>query len=171
MHKSNKRGLSLNLIAFIIVSIFFFGFEVVASNTNDKKTVKMNVVLEQPSEGKFFLNIALTNTAKVPLSFYQHDLPWEFRYSLQVLAVKAFLPEGILEESLPVVDPGGLKEVQLKPDETLHGKISLDKRFHALAQDAKKQDIIIFWTYQLELVDGSQLDRLGGWLLIPKQLN
>jgi len=171
MHKKINNGLLLNFCICLIGSaLYFFGLGIDASQANGENAIKMSVVLEHSIDEEFILNVSLTNVANVPLNIYQGALPWEFRYNLQLLAVKAFLPEGILEEALPVVDPGGLKEIQMQPGEMLRGTISLNERFNTLSQDVKKRDIIIFWTYQLETVNGTKLDRLGGWLMIPKIL-
>ena len=120
-----------------------------------------------PSPKETTLEIGLTAKGAKPIRLYQDSLPWESRYSMVLIAVKANRTGDLLKKYMPVDDPG-VTVVVLNPGQPMKGRIALNKRFPDLVQTLQESDVLLFWSYQLEPLDGAPLERQGGWLLIPK---
>lgn len=127
--------------------------------------VDMDVKLSR--EGDYTLVIKLANRSRAALSVYEHSLPWEGWNSILLVAVQTDAVGTPLEAVRPVDIPGPTVTT-LQPEKALEGKISLTKRFPGLTEALQKRDVIVFWSYQLQPLKGSALERSGGWLLIPK---
>jgi hypothetical protein len=111
------------------------------------------------------LDIQLTNDTGKALEVFKHSLPWVGFYSIVLVAVKTDAPGTVLERATPVDDPI-VGTVTIQPGETLSGKIELDRHFPGLAGAIGQRDVVVFWTYQLQTVDGAGLPRQGGWVLL-----
>lgn len=121
------------------------------------------------SQSDLGMMIQLTSKSKGPLRIYESDLPWAHWNSLVLTAVKPKRGGEVLKNprALPIDDPGP-RTLVLAPGTTVQGRISLDKRFPDISQEIQRSDILIFWSYQLTPIDAAQLERAGGWFLIPK---
>ena len=75
----------------------------------------------------------------------------------------------MLEEELPIADPNSIEKVELKPGQTLRGKISLNKRFSQLSAETKSRGLHVFWTYEITPIGSSAVERLGGWTFVDKE--
>jgi hypothetical protein len=128
----------------------------------------VSVASESPRRNEWILNVAMTYTGRKPLKIYEASLPWKNRNSMVLVAVTT---NGFaLKEELMVDDPGAATRT-IKPGEILSGRISLHRRFPALAKALADQDIILFWSCQLRPVEAAPLERTGGWLLLRKSLS
>lgn len=125
---------------------------------------KPGVKVALSRENPLHLRVTLTSGAATTIRINRYDLPWGYRYSMVFAAVR---PNGEpIELLLPVADPG-LKEISVKPGETLTGDVDL--RYVIDDSSAlKKSDVLLFWAYQapaaLHLPDWS-----GGLVVIPQQ--
>jgi hypothetical protein len=113
------------------------------------------------------LDITLTNDTAKPLTMFQHSLPWIGWYSIIMLAVKADAPGTPLERPSPVDDPT-TGTIVIQPGETLTGQLSLVKQFPDFAEAIKNRDVIVFWSYQLQTIDGDSLPRTAGYVLFTR---
>ena len=113
------------------------------------------------------LDMRLTNESAKPITVSRHSLPWVGAYSILLVAVKADAVGTVLDRSTPVDDPL-IGTTTLQPGETLNGEIDLDRRFPGLPEAINSRDVIVFWSHQLEVVDGDPLPRTGGWVRLPK---
>jgi hypothetical protein len=142
------------------------------SQGGDSRSLSMDVHVLHARPGQLEMDVAFTNIGKRPIPLYQDDLPWEFRYSLHIVIARGFPGrEGVLEEVLPVVDPGSSEKVELQPGQTLRGKISLNKRFPALAEETRNRGLYIFWVYEVTPMGSSSVERLGGWTFVEKEVS
>src|SRR5688572_24730965 len=119
-----------------------------------------------PSAKETTLEIGLTAKDAKPIQVYRADLPWASWHSMVLIAVKANRTGDLLKKLMPVDDPGPTVVV-LNPGQPMKGRIALNERFPDLVQTLRESDVLLFWSYQLEPVDGPPLERQGGWLLIP----
>jgi len=114
------------------------------------------------------LDVRLTNETSKPITVPKHLLPWSSAYSALIVAVKTDAVGTVLDRSRPVDDPlVGTETIQ--PNQTLTGQIDLSRRFPGLSDALRERDVIVFWSHQFQIVDGDQLPRIGGWVLLPKQ--
>lgn len=128
----------------------------------------MRVAVEATGTPARKLEMRLTNQSPEPITVFRHSLPWSSAYSALVVAVKTDAVGTVLDRSTPVDDPvAGTLTIQ--PDETLTGQIDLERRFPSLSDVLKERDVIVFWSHQLQTVDGDPLPRTGGWALLPMQ--
>jgi hypothetical protein len=124
---------------------------------------------QRQGEGtQYSLHIRLKNNGPTLLSIYEPELPWGRRESIVIVAVLADGTNAVMKESDYIHDPNRFT-LELKPGEITEGQVPLNVRFEDLPDVVEKHDVIIFWSYQLQLKDGKRLKRQGGWLLIPKE--
>jgi hypothetical protein len=114
------------------------------------------------------LEVRVTNETPTPITVFRHSLPWSSAYSALLVAVKTDAPGTVLDRSRPIDDPI-VGTVTIQPKETVTGEIDLDRRFPGLPDGLRERDVIVFWSHQLQTVDGDLLPRTGGWVLLPKQ--
>lgn len=113
------------------------------------------------------LDIEMKLKLRDAVSLYKAALPWGSRYSMIIIAAKLNASAEQLEQRLFIDDPGPTI-ITIKPGELLSGKISLRKRFPSIYDAAKKNDLIIFWSYGLKDINNASLGRVGGWLILPQ---
>ena len=141
------------------------------SQGEDLRPLSMEVHVQPTHLGQLELDVELTNISKRPISLFQYELPWEWRYSLHIVIARGFPGrEGVLEEALPVADPGSHEKVELQPGQTLRGKISLNKRFPELSTETRARGLHVFWTYEIQPIGSSSVQRLGGWTFVEKEI-
>ncbi len=125
------------------------------------------VVIRGAGPPGWTLDIALTNETAKRLTMYRHSLPWIGWYSIVLLAAKTDAIGTVLERFCPVDDPG-TETIAIQPGETLTGQISLVKHFPGFADAVKHREVIVFWSYQVQPVEGDPLPRTAGYVLFPK---
>ena len=116
-----------------------------------------------PNEPRLLIN--LKNEGPQAISFYKWRLPWVESHSLLVAAVRE---DGVSLKKALMFDDGDKEVVSLGPGKSVEGTVPLSLYFPDLDRDLKQTGVIIFWTYQMVLKDGSKLERSGGWLSIPR---
>jgi hypothetical protein len=129
-----------------------------------QNTPKLGTEVALSREDPLHLRVTLTSGAATTVKINRFDLPWGYRYSMVFTPAR---PDGdALELLLPVSDPG-LREISVKPGETLTGEVDLRYVIRDLSV-LKKSDVLLFWAYQApaEL----HLPRWqGGLVVIPRQ--
>ena len=130
---------------------FAVAWKVVATNTNEC-TVRVTV----------------TNSGQKAVRFHEADLPWH-PYSNRL--VLALLSDDILktpiERALIAADPI-IGTVSISPGKSLTGEVNLRYSYPTLIRDLSKKDVLLFWSYKPVSIRGSEGERLGGFLVIPK---
>lgn len=127
-------------------------------------TPKPGVEVVLRRENPLHLLVTLTSGARTTITINRYDLPWGYRYSMVFAAAR---PNGeVIELLLPVEDPG-LKEISVKPGETLRGDVDLQ---YVIGDSSvlKKSDVLLFWAYSAPTA--LHLPRwTGGMVVIPQQ--
>jgi hypothetical protein len=81
------------------------------------------------------------------------------------------IPDGavILNKERAVLDPSPA-EVVLAPGASKTNDVRLEYVYPELLAELRvgRRDLILFWTYQMEMIDERLSKRVGGWLLLPK---
>ena len=122
------------------------------------------VAVTSAIEEDSILNLTLTVSSDAPISMYESDLPWGNAYSTVILAATV---RGVpLQREAPIDDPGPSTR-SLHNGQRLVGKIRLNDRFPELRRELRKNDVLIFWSYEGKTVDGRKLSRSGGWHALP----
>jgi hypothetical protein len=114
------------------------------------------------------LDIELIYAGERALEIYEHSLPWRGALSIILVAVHANALGTPLDKEVPIDDPTP-DTLLLEPGTTYRGRISLPSRFPGFAEARRSRDVIVFWSYALQSIDGEQLPRSGGFLLFPKR--
>jgi hypothetical protein len=126
------------------------------------------VTIEVTATSARALEVRVTNETPTPITVFRHSLPWSSAYSALLVAVKTDAVGTVLDRSRPVDDPV-VGTLTIQPKQTVNGEIDLDRRFPGLSDGLRERDVIVFWSHQLQTVDGDLLPRTGGWVLLPKQ--
>jgi len=155
----NKHG------ATVCVLVLLHMLAIPSSHASSSDQLKVDVALQQPKANQYVLHVTLKNSGATTLSTLRHRLPWGNTYSLLVVAATE---GGKLPNESFLIDDPTFVEIQIKPGEILEGDVPLNLRFRDLPDEVTKHDVIIFWSYRMQLQNGNYLERFGGWLLIPK---
>ena len=126
--------------------------------------VVMDVGLQQ--DGKR-LELRLTNHGTKALEIYRSALPWGNTYSMVVVGVVLHGTNEVIQAP-PLIDDPGPDSILFRPSETLTGSIKLFDRFPKLEDALGKSDVIVFWSYQLETVDGATSQRFNGTVTLKR---
>lgn len=139
-------------------------YESVVSESGHPIDTRVNII---PTTKGYQLHIRLTSNMERPIQLYHHTLPWSMCHGIELAIIETGYGGNVLESLEPLVDPGGLV-VSLSPGETLTGEVNLSALYPSLKAALRQTDVVVFWNYQPQLVDGTCLERQGGWLLLPK---
>lgn len=129
--------------------------------------VKVTSELLYNEQDGYLLKIKLRNAGNKQLSIYKGNLPWESTQRLLLIAVTTDPEYTPLKEHVYIDDPGP-EIMTLSKDETVEGKILLKDRFPDIKQALKKNSVIVFWNYKLDIINNKNADRYGGWFLLDK---
>ena len=115
------------------------------------------------------LDISITNKGAKEIRIVKLWLPWNSRFSMNLLLIRADGSMDQLKDSWEgrIDDPARLFET-LKPNQTVKGQIDLQKRFPGFQDAISVNGIDVFWSYRPRDFDRTPLKRTGGWLYIPK---
>ncbi len=141
------------------------------ANSADRNTITMDIETRIRTESvtNIFLDITLKNDSSNVLRIPNGYLPWD-GYAMTIALVEAAPTSTPLKQELIISDPLPGKPWRLKKGTTLHGQINLTSRFPDLTRVLKRTDVVVFWSYQPETEDKQKVDRVGGWLQIPRQM-
>jgi len=151
----------------IIIFIMLFAAWNIAGTEPIKNDNSYSMTVELIADAAFDLDITLTLLCDKSVSVYEYDLPWRHWRSIVLVAIIPSDNGIVLEQSLRIDDPWPTRIVW-KKNEVIRGKINLPDQFPLLTSEIKRNDIIIFWSYQLHPIDMEPFDRKSGWLYIPK---
>jgi hypothetical protein len=133
----------------------------------DQQVVSVDASLKHRTAAEFVLEMTLRYTGDKDLRVWNSSLPWGNTYSLILVGVEAHAMATPLEKFLRIDDPV-TGDITIKPGQALTGEVDLTQRFRNLTSALNRIDVLIFWSYQLQPIDGKPLPRVGGWLVIPK---
>lgn len=126
-------------------------------------------VAPDPSAGdEHRLEVKVEYRGSAPVQVYRASLPWATVQSLVLVAVKLDALGTVIEQRVEIDDPSA-DVITLTPGQVLEGTVSLDDRFPALSAARRKRDVMVFWTWQLETVEGASFPRASGAVLLPQE--
>jgi hypothetical protein len=133
------------------------------------KMLNRNVVLSVQSLGgpKAMIGVDLEFVGRSPTRIYKSDYPWGNRRSIILVVVcldglRTLIPE------LEYIDDPEPTIVTLQPGLKYHGVISLIERFPTLSSCIASRDALVFWSYQLQPIEGAPVGRLSGGVVVKK---
>jgi hypothetical protein len=138
-----------------------------ANAANQDGSLDVQAWLAALSPTRITLEFTLRNSGAVPLEFYASDLPWGIQHSLMLVPVTNNPEARRIAEALYVDDPR-VGQVTIKAGEQLSGTVDLLHRFPSLPKFLKIREVILFWSFQPTLVNGSQMHRTSGAVVLPK---
>jgi hypothetical protein len=81
------------------------------------------------------------------------------------------IPDGavIVNKERALLDPV-LQEVELASGASKVSGVNLEDVYPELYAELRvgRREFVLFWTYEMELIDGRLSERVGGWLILPK---
>ncbi len=119
------------------------------------------------SPSRIALEFTLRNSGTVPLDFFASDLPWGIQHSFMLVPVTNDPEARRIAEALYVDDPRQ-GQVTIRPGDQLSGIVDLSRRFPSLAELLKTREVIVFWSFQPTQVNGTQMHRTSGTVVLPK---
>jgi hypothetical protein len=147
-----------------------FGAACFAQPQESAANISLSVRPEWTTDGKLSLIVRLTNESSGPLEFPLGLGPWVGPSTIRLVGIEVWSGQPIISRGSAFLDPQIL-DVKLKPGESRDGKVVLDDVYPEFAGEMKKhghrRELVLFWTYQLELDDGSLSNRVGGWIDFP----
>jgi hypothetical protein len=135
-----------------------------------KKSSAKPVVMVTTVPNKNAIHVTFYNNSSGAIKMSEFMVPWKHRGNIILTAVVPVVDGWTLPKNLMIDDPGPAITT-IKPGETLSGDINLDSRFPDLKRARMKNDVIIFWSYQLKSMDFKEIKRFpreGGWLLLSR---
>lgn len=110
-----------------------------------------------------YLDMVVWNCSRQPVAPQLADLPWgENAIGLVVYAAG---PRG----GQPLVEVGPIsdfpmKEVKIPPRNSVAGTINISRLFPALSRYSRYDDLMLFWVYDMSLIQGGERAYVGGML-------
>lgn len=126
------------------------------------------ITIETCSSNNTALCISIQNLRDAELEVALMYLPWLFRPGFVLVLVTARGQEIILER-LPIEDPP-IGTIKLRPREKIQGEYSLLERWPSLTNVLKRDDVLVFWSYQFKILGdkSNKFQRQGGWLQLSR---
>jgi hypothetical protein len=136
----------------VVSSLLICAHEDLRDDRPKSETLILEVGTSTERDGKRFLDVVLTNNSTMPIIMYRSSLPWTRWICLRLCAVRARTATIVAEGPEPIQDAGAARVV-VQPKEKIRGKVSLNERFPDLDKAVKDEDVIVFWSYQPDLID------------------
>jgi hypothetical protein len=140
----------------------------VGEGINDA-TISMQLTPDYSAKGGSLLKVILTLESATPVLVSPRDLPWGSPYNALVLVAAPAPGHGeVLPRAFPFDEPmDPPPNLQLQPGKPVGGEVYLSSRFHGdkVERALAGGDLIVFWSFRLELSDGRFSNRVGGWVL------
>jgi hypothetical protein len=128
-----------------------------------------NEVVANLDESQKKISFTISSTSINPQEFAEGVLPWmEGGTNLTLIGVG--LSNGkILRHLYPVAD--SWKQLTLEPKMSISGEMRLISALQDFERENRRQDILVFWSYELTSHNESPaVPRQGGWLLVPQKV-
>ena len=119
--------------------------------------------------GESILSIQVCNATQHSLSLSEYDLPWKYRYSMNVVAVELDHLGDPLEQVFPIADrPMNQSFRTIGSGECLAGEIDLAARFPDLERIRIRRDVLCVWIWRPEPQD-KHTEMHYGLFILPKK--
>ena len=143
----------------------FFGLSSHASSADPKPTLTVHL-----DPKKDILHITLHNHSSRTIETNDLFVPWK-NFNSIVLVAEIPLLNGLELPFNQIIDDLGPTITVIKPGERIAGDIDLDERFPSLKRTRSKNEVVVFWTFQLKSNQSKEIKgfpREGGWVLLPR---
>jgi len=141
--------------------------QVVAAGSESAQPLRIRASIEMTDPAS--ISFTITNVGAEPVALTQPSLPWGDPHNVVLVLVNRRTGETI-RKSYPIQDYFGPPDiVSLAPGKYIRGMLNMVPYVEELKKLSKKEDIIAFWYYEANAVDGRSLGKFGGWLEIPRR--
>lgn len=154
-----KVTLWLGLICLVSSSI--------SEGAQTQPSIAVRAAVETGAPEPLSLKVSIANAGDQSINLFRADLPWGTRHALLLIPITLDQTAKRLDESLYVDDPSP-GTITLSPSQESSGHIDLRRRFPGLSATLERTDIILFWSYQCELLDGTKTNRVSGAIVISR---
>lgn len=138
------------------------------SQSAEQHPVVVTASIARCSRAGVELGMTLKNVGQDPIELYKASLPWGVKSSLVVVVATNVPDPKIVSPSLHFDDPGPTTVI-IAPSQVAKGAVDLQHRFPTLWQVLQKQDVIVFWSYQMPLTNEELTSRTSGSVLLSKE--
>lgn len=163
-----KRTICVACVALLGLSVQpVFGVKVSGASAD---AVRLTARLDDVEVSGPRLQLELENAGSEPLQINESFLPWGIRTSLLLVAIVADaggerIPERLLIEDL------GTGQTVIAAHGKRSGTVDLSRRFPTLADERKRHEVILLWSFVPLLASAeAKQRRITGVLLLPKKL-
>jgi hypothetical protein len=116
------------------------------------------------------LRVTLTLRSPDQIVTDLHSLPWGGRYNGFIIVAVPPLSGG---EALPgqaaFEEPMESPPVRIDRGKPLTGVVHLDSRIQGLEAALRRTDLLLFWSFEVQVQELGSSNRVGGWLLLPRR--
>jgi hypothetical protein len=124
-------------------------------------------VTVQP-DGRASLEFTLTLKSPRTLAIPLDSLPWGTYPNLQIVAARADSIGTVLPKAAQFKEPVESPLTTIVADQPVRGRVQLAQHVEALGKALRQSDVVIFWSYRLDVSSELSSNRTGGWLVLRK---
>jgi len=148
----------------VIAALMTLGATAEAPAEMPQAEVQVTVQPDGRTALEFTLTLKSPRTLVVPLD----ALPWGTYPNLQVVAARADSIGTVLPKAAPFREPIESPVTTIVADHPVRGKVQLAQHVEALAEALRQSDVVVFWSYRLDVSPEVSSRRTGGWLVLQK---
>ena len=112
----------------------------------------------------FTLTLKSPRTLVVPLD----SLPWGTYPNLQIVAARADSIGTVLPKAVQFKEPVESPVTTIVADQPIRGRVELAQHVEGLGEALRQSDVVVFWSYRLDVPPELSSKRTGGWLVLRK---
>ena len=156
----------ISLIPLFLALLFSNGVD---ARIDNPSAISVEVAVEETSPDEYWLFVSLKNTASTKITMYTSNLPWGGTASIHFMLL-AVTAGGVELKKHYFWDSPYPDILEIRPGEVVRGKIRLNTFFNELPKVIKQEDVNLFWSYRLPVLDAKDLNRfedlgpVGGWI-------
>lgn len=140
----------------------------VSAEAADPASVSVEVTARRWARDSLEFTLVLKKPKRldVPLD----ALPWGAFPNLQIVAVTTdSRGTAALARPNPVREPVESPPTTLVAGQRLRARVPLNEYVEGLAEVLRDSEVLVFWSYRLDVPGGGHSNRTGGWVELPKE--
>ncbi|MGP1665329.1 MAG: hypothetical protein ACTS5I_05340 [Rhodanobacter sp.] len=114
-------------------------------------------------QGSVYLDLSVWNCSGHRVVEQLADLPWG-EHAIGIVVYAAGPRAGQPLEETGLIEDFPIKEVTISPGSSVSGRINLSRRFPRLSRYREYNGLVLFWVYDLSLIQGGADAYVGGML-------
>jgi hypothetical protein len=140
----------------------------VSAEAADPAPVSVEVTARRWARDSLEFSLVLKKPKRVDVPL--DALPWGAFPNLQIVAVTTDARGAApLPRPSPSRGPGESPLTTLVAGQRLRGRVPLNEYVEGLAEALRDSEVLVFWSYRLDVPGDRHSNRTGGWVDLPKQ--